>query len=108
MKLFAAFLMTILALPLIGLCQNESKAIATSNLLLQARQRGTERATNDIAAGTMQILYYGKPWSLDKPFIDDQSQLPVKIVEGCDVTYEFMAETDAYNEVMRHAANEKK
>ena len=56
----------------------------------------------------MQILYYGKPWSMEKSLVDDQSQLPVKIVTGCSVTPEFVAETDAYNAVMREAARVKK
>jgi len=49
----------------------------------------------------MQILYYGKPWSVGKPLIDEATGLPVKIVSGCCVTEEFVEEIDAYNRRMR-------
>src|SRR3989304_455797 len=71
-------------------------------------ERGAEKAKKDIAQGIMRILYYGKPWSVRKPLKDDESGLPVEIVEGCDVTREFAAETDAYNKGMRETAGRKK
>lgn len=67
------------------------------------RQCGEARARADIAAGKMRILYYGKPWSVGKPLRDDRTGLPVEIVAGCEVSAEFVAETDAYNAAMREA-----
>ena len=75
---------------------------------LSPAEKGVERARADIANGTMQILYYGKPWSADKPLIDDETGLSVKIVSGCCVTPEFTQETDAYNNTMRDARSKKK
>jgi len=69
--------------------------------------KGIARAKADIAEGTMQILYYGKPWSQGKPLVDDQSGLPIKIVAGCCVTPEFVKETNAYNDIMRKKAKGK-
>lgn len=70
---------------------------------LSPAERGVLRAREDIAKGKRRILYYGKPWSVGKPLIDDASGLPVEIVEGCDVTREFAEETDAYNSTMRNS-----
>ena len=74
-----------------------------SKSTMTPKQRGEARARADIAAGKMRILYYGKPWSVGKPLKDDRTGLPVEIVEGCEVSAEFVAETDAYNAVMREA-----
>ena len=70
---------------------------------LTPKQRGEARARADMAAGKMRILYYGKPWSVGKPLKDDRTGLPVVIVEGCEVSAEFVEETDAYNAIMRGA-----
>jgi hypothetical protein len=70
-------------------------------------ERGAERAKRDLTHGIWRILYYGKPWSARKPLRDDESGLPVKIDEGCDVPKEYVEETDAYNKVMREAAGKK-
>ncbi len=70
---------------------------------MSPKQRGEARARADIAAGEMRILYYGKPWSVGKPLKDDRTGLPVEIVEGCEVSAEFVEETDAYNAVMHGA-----
>jgi hypothetical protein len=67
---------------------------------------GRARAAADIKAGTVRILYYGKPWSLGKPLVDDATGLKVEIMEGCVVTAEFVAETDAYNAAMREWARQ--
>ena len=101
-------LLLCLIAPQWGLCQTNSPTAESTNILAQAKQKGEMQAKTDIAKGTMQILYYGKPWSSGKPLVDDQSQLPVKIVSGCCVTPEFVAETDAYNAVMRQATKDKK
>ena len=89
-------------------CQTNSPATQNTNALAQAKQKGEAQAKADIAKGTMQIHYYGKPWSTDEPLVDDESGLPVEIVAGCDVMPEFVAETDAYNACMRLAAKDKK
>jgi hypothetical protein len=70
--------------------------------------KGIARAHQDMAKGTIRILYYGKPWSADKPLVDDESGLPVEIVKGCVVTEEFVQETDAYNRAMREAAKQER
>ena len=67
-------------------------------------QKGSDRAAQDIKDGKPRILYYGKPWSSGKPLIDDASGLTVEILEGCVVTPDFVAETDAYNTAMRQWA----
>ena len=77
------------------------------NRLADARQKGETRAKADFANGTLQILYCGKPWSAGNPLIDDESHLPVKVVAGCTVSQEFVAETDAYNAAMRQSAKEQ-
>jgi hypothetical protein len=69
---------------------------------------GISKAQRDIAGGKMRILYFGKPWSVDKPLIDGQSGLPIEIVAGCDVTVDFVQETEAYNRTMREAVNREK
>lgn len=89
-------------------CQTNSPATQSTNALAEAKQKGEDRAKADITTGTMQILYYGQPWSMGKPLVDDETQLPIKIVAGCCVMPEFVAETDAYNSVMRQAAKGKK
>ncbi len=66
-----------------------------------AERRGAQTAAEDINAGRVVILYYGKPWSVGKPLVDDATGLPVKIVGGCDVTGVFVAEVAAYNEAIR-------
>ncbi len=71
-------------------------------------QRGERIARADLAKGTMQILYFGKPWSRGRPLVDDDSGLPVRIVAGCCVGKDFVDETDAYNHVMREAAKAKR
>jgi hypothetical protein len=69
-----------------------------------AEDKGRARAAEDIRAGKPHIAYYGKPWSAGRPLIDESSGLRVEIVEGCVVTGEFVAETDAYNAAMREWA----
>jgi hypothetical protein len=71
---------------------------------LSPTDKGIHRAQEDIKNGKIQILYYGKPWSVGKPLIDDETGLPVIIVEGCVVTTDFVEETDAYNKIMRAEA----
>jgi len=70
-------------------------------------QKGRERAAADIKAGTPRILYYGKPWSLGKPLVDEASGLRIEIAAGCCVMPEFVAETDAYNAAMRQWAKSR-
>ena len=44
---------------------NSSSAVAA------AKERGAATASKDIKRGTLRILYYGKPWSIGKPLVDD-------------------------------------
>ncbi|MEA3188355.1 MAG: hypothetical protein QOD99_2185 [Chthoniobacter sp.] len=63
--------------------------------------RGAASASRDIEAGTLRILYYGKPWSVGKSLVDDTTGYRVQILSGCVVTRPFVAEVEAYNGVMR-------
>jgi hypothetical protein len=66
-----------------------------------ARERGAASAAQDIAAGNLRILYYGKPWSQGKPLVDDATGYRVMILTGCIVSEPFTAEVNAYNDAMR-------
>ncbi len=66
-----------------------------------AKERGAATAAKDIKAGTFRILYFGKPWSVGKPLVDDRTGYRVQILGGCDVTAPFISEVDAYNSAMR-------
>ncbi|MBI5819874.1 MAG: hypothetical protein HZA88_12895 [Verrucomicrobia bacterium] len=74
---------------------NSPKSIAA------AKERGAAHAIRDIKAGKPRILYFGKPWSVGKPLVDDPTGYPVEIVGDCSVTKAFVAEVEAYNSVMR-------
>ena len=81
-----------------------STAISTDNspaAVATAKERGAATATKDIKAGTYRILYFGKPWSVGKPFVDDATGYRVQILAGCVVTTPFSAEVEAYNSAMR-------
>jgi hypothetical protein len=67
----------------------------------RAAKRGGTTAAADIKAGCPIILYYGKPWSVGKPLVDDGTALPVEIVGGCDAAAAFVAEVAAYNAAIR-------
>lgn len=72
-----------------------------------AKERGAATAAKDIKAGTLRILYYGIPWSVGRPLVDDATGFRVQIIGGCTVTTPFSAEVQAYNDAMRewHAKN---
>jgi len=74
---------------------NSPAAVAT------AKERGAATAAKDIQAGTLRILYYGKPRSVGEPLVDKATGYRVQIVEGCVVTETFEAEVEAYNRVVR-------
>jgi hypothetical protein len=81
-----------------------SHAIAADNsaaAIAAAKERGAASASKDIEAGTLRILYYGKPWSVGKPLIDDQTGYRIQLLAGCVVTEPFVAELEAYNSAMR-------
>lgn len=82
---------------------NSPAAVAT------AKERGTATAAKDITAGTFRILYFGEPWSVGKPFVDDATGYRIQIIGGCVVTTPFVAEVEAYNSAMRdfHAKHNK-
>jgi hypothetical protein len=58
-------------------------------------------AAKDIKAGTLRILYFGKPWSAGKPLVDDGTGYRVQVLAGCVVTEPFVAEVEAYNSAVR-------
>jgi hypothetical protein len=66
-----------------------------------AKERGAATAAKDIKAGTLRILYFGKPWSADKPLVDDATGYLVQVLAGCVVTEPFVAEVEAYNIAVR-------
>ncbi len=81
-----------------------SNAISSDNsaaAIAAAKARGATTAARDIAAGTLRILYYGKPWSGGKPLVDDATGYRVQLLAGCVVTEPFVAEVEAYNSAMR-------
>jgi len=87
-----------------------SKELSTDNgpaATTAARERGAATAARDIKAGTLRILYFGKPWSMGKPLVDDATGYRVQVVAGCVVGQPFAAEVEAYNGAMRewHAKN---
>ena len=77
------------------------KILAIKKKVINPKEKGIQRVKKDIAAGEMKILYYGKPWSQDKPLVDEKTGLPIKLVAGCCITPDFREEIDAYNAVMR-------
>ena len=82
----------------------ESPEMGTNNSpqeVVVARERGARSAAKDIQAGELRILYFGMPWSSDKPLVDEATGYRVQIVAGCVVTAGFVAEVDAYNQAMR-------
>lgn len=104
--------MVVISVVLLAGCAKQPPQVDTSTAAEQPTispaDRGIARARKDIAEGNVRILYYGKPWSAGKPLVDDDSGLPVEIVEGCCVTAEFVQETDAYNRTMREALQDAK
>ncbi len=80
-----------------------SKDISTDNspaAVAAAKARGAASAAKDIKAGTLRILYYGKPWG-GKTLIDDATGYRVEIVAGCEVSEPFITEVEAYNSTVR-------
>ena|GEM_PF-5619795 len=73
----------------------------------RAKERGAASAAKDILAGILRILYFGRPWSVGKPLVDDATGYRIQILGGCVVTGRFVAEVEAYNGAMRqwHAKN---
>ncbi|MCX6826441.1 MAG: hypothetical protein NTV06_04115 [candidate division Zixibacteria bacterium] len=99
-KIFLTVILLLSAIS-VGYCEEHVSSVLTP------QAKGEARAQQDIKNGKMRILYYGIPWSAGKPLLDDESGLPVEIVANCTVTPEFVAETDAYNNLMRKAAKVK-
>ena len=65
-----------------------------------ARKQGAATAANDIKAGKLRILYYGKPLRVDLFPTDEATGYPVQVVAGCQASATFHAEADAYNLAM--------
>jgi|LakMenEpi03Aug12_release.lakeMendotaPanAssembly.Ray.scaffolds.fasta_scaffold06858_16 hypothetical protein len=81
-----------------------STAISTDNspaAIAAAKERGAATASKDIKTGTLRILYYGKPWSIGKPLVDDATGYRIQVIAGCDITEPFVAEVEAYNNAVR-------
>ena len=83
---------------------------ATAKEVEAAKVQGAETAAQDIKAGVFRILYLGVPYPNGKPLVDDATGYRVQIVGGCSVSNRFVAEADAYNQMMRdwHAKNPPK
>ena len=74
---------------------NSSLAVAA------AKKCGAATAAKDIKAGTLRILYYGKPWSIGKPLVDEATGYRIQVITGCDLSETFVAEVEAYNSAVR-------
>lgn len=64
-------------------------------------KEGRKHASADIRRGLTRILYFGKPWSQGKPFIDDETKYPVAIADGCVVGKDFVSFVGEYNRAMK-------
>ena len=73
-----------------------------------AGEVGRKQAAADIKAGKARILYYGKPWSADKPLVDEATRLPVEVISGCTITEELRARVNAYNAAIREWAAKRR
>lgn len=73
---------------------------ATAQEVAAAKLQGAETAAADIKAGVFRILYYGEPYPL-KPLVDDATGYRVQIIAGCEVSSQFVAEADSYNDAVR-------
>lgn len=69
--------------------------------LAAAKERGAAAAARDIKAGTLRILYWGIPWSVGKPLVDEATGYRVQVIAGCVVGEAFTTEVQAYNSAMR-------
>lgn len=105
-----AVALTLLAVSAVGLDKaNEKSPIVSSPMdvaknpdaVAVSKKRGAATAAKDIEAGTLRILYYGKPWSAGKPLVDDATGFRVQIIGGCASSEPFRAEVEAYNSIMR-------
>jgi hypothetical protein len=76
------------------------RMFATSKGEAPARE-GRMYANADIHRGLTRILYFGKPWSQGKPFIDDETKYPVVIASGCVVGQDFVSFVNEYNRTMK-------
>ena len=106
MKLaFAALIfLATFASGLAGESRIKSPAISNDSspeAIARAKQQGIQTAQADIKAGHPVIVYFGIPWSMGKPLIDDATGLPIEIAAGCTVTGVFAAEVNAYNDTVR-------
>jgi hypothetical protein len=91
----------------------KSPQISTNNspaAVAAVKNQGSRTAPEDIDAGILQILYFGKPWSQGKPMVDEATGYRVQIVGGCVVSRSFVAEVEGYNNTMRdwHTKTKKK
>ncbi len=91
----------------VDLSTSEATVVSFTKAAATPKQKGIQRARQDIADAKMKILYYGKPWSQGKPLVDDKSGLPIEIVAGCKVTHDFVEEANTYNEVMRQEVKKR-
>jgi hypothetical protein len=73
-----------------------------------AKARGAARAQRDIMAKTFRILYFGIPWSVGKPLVDEATGYRVQIVGDCVAGTAFAAEVNAYNQAMREWHSKQK
>jgi hypothetical protein len=96
-----------------GVVQFESGDIVVSDGTFQALDRlfttstaeapakeGRMYAEADIRRELTRILYFGKPWSQGKPFVDDNTGYHVVIAQGCIVGGDFVSFVNEYNSVM--------
>jgi hypothetical protein len=106
--IFAGLIIALLTVGCTSSHVNTYSSGGESKETIRAQERGIANAKKDITKGKMKILYYGKPWSQGKPFVDDKSGLPIEVVAGCCVSPGFIEEVNAYNAIMRQEAKRRK
>ena len=83
--------------------QQTAGALAGAGIseLAAARVRGAENAARDIHAGTLRILSLDKSLPSSKQLIDEVTGYRVELVGDLNPSVAFVAEVEAYNQVMR-------
>ncbi|SRR6266446_2449863 len=88
----------------VGLEPDQNTAEAITN----AKGRGIAAAEKDIQAGVLRVRDYGEPLPLEMKRIDPTTGYQIERIHNCDPhpTKAFLAELEAYNEIM-HSWHDK-
>ena len=77
------------------------EGLRPDSAIKEPANEGRVYAEADLRRGLTRVLYYGKPWSQGKPFIDDETKYPVMIADGCVVGKDFVSFVGEYNRAMK-------